>query len=46
MTPPAGEFAIERQGFLTVRLDADTLRFGYVDETGATLYRADVTRAA
>ena len=42
----AGEFAIERHGFMTVELGAEALRFACVDEAGATLYQAEIGRTA
>ncbi|MFI4983264.1 MAG: purple acid phosphatase family protein [Nevskiales bacterium] len=46
VTPPAGQFASDHHGFMTVQLAADTLRFACIDDTGATLYQADVQRTA
>jgi acid phosphatase len=44
VTPPAGQFASDHHGFITVQLGADTLRFECIDDTGATLYGASIPR--
>jgi acid phosphatase len=46
VTPPAGQFASDHHGFMTVQLGADTLRLACIDDTGATLYTANIFRNA
>ncbi|HUN44056.1 MAG TPA: tartrate-resistant acid phosphatase type 5 family protein [Acetobacteraceae bacterium] len=39
-----GQFASGRQGFMTMRLEKDTLGFSLIDDQGTTLYRANIPR--
>jgi acid phosphatase len=41
---PAGQFATDRHGFMTVALSRDAFTFGFVDDGGAKLYGASVPR--
>jgi acid phosphatase len=46
VTPPPGQFASDHHGFMTMRLEAEALGFSFIDDTGATLYQADIPRRA
>jgi acid phosphatase len=46
VTPPSGQFASDHHGFMTMHLDANALAFSFIDDGGATLYRAQVPRRA
>ena len=46
VTPPPGQFASDHHGFMTVQLAADTLHLTCIDDTGATLYQANIPRTA
>jgi acid phosphatase len=42
VTPPPGQFASDHHGFMTMRLEAASLGFSFIDDTGATLYQASI----
>lgn len=44
VTAPPGEFGSGSHGFMAMRLEADALGFEFVDDRGATLYRAVIPR--
>jgi tartrate-resistant acid phosphatase type 5 len=46
VTPPPGQFASDHHGFMTMRLDADTLGFNLIDDSGVTLYQGRIPRQA
>lgn len=41
---PPDQFASSRHGFMAMRLQADGLRFRFIDDLGTTLYQADIPR--
>lgn len=41
-----GQFGSFRHGFMSMRLEKDTLHFGFIDDLGNTLYQADIPRQA
>ncbi len=43
---PPDQFASSRHGFMSMRLEQDTLGFSFIDDLGNTLYRAEVPRQA
>lgn len=43
---PPGQFGSGRHGFMSMRLENDTLRFSFIDDLGNTIYRADIPRQA
>jgi tartrate-resistant acid phosphatase type 5 len=46
VVPPAGQFASDHHGFMTVRLEAEGLNFGFIDDSGLTLYQHTIPRRA
>jgi acid phosphatase len=46
MSPPVGQFASDHHGFMTMRLEAETLGFSFVDNAGTTLYQGHIPRQA
>jgi tartrate-resistant acid phosphatase type 5 len=44
VTPPPGQFASDHHDFMTVQLEAEALGFSCIDDTGATLYQANIPR--
>lgn len=46
VTAPPGAFGSGHHGFMAMRLEQDRLGFDFIDDTGATLYHADIPRRA
>ena len=42
VAPPPGQFASDHHGFMTMRLEAEALGFGFVDDSGTVLYQASI----
>ena len=46
VAPAQGDFGSGAHGFMAMRLEQDTLHFDFIDDTGATIYQADIPRRA
>jgi tartrate-resistant acid phosphatase type 5 len=46
VVPPAGQFASDHHGFMTMRVEAEGLTFSFIDDAGLTLYQSTIPRLA